>query len=88
MRQLVDFPGAILCDENLSLHQNDATVFGGSLAAVFFACESKTIEHRESELKACLSFQKAHKSVSWSKTRVRHHHCVPFMGCDFIDSEP
>ena len=27
--QLVDFPGAILCDENVSLHQNDAAIFGG-----------------------------------------------------------
>jgi hypothetical protein len=37
LRQLVDFPGAILCDENVSLHQNDAAIFGGVSTASYAA---------------------------------------------------
>ncbi|CAK9047918.1 unnamed protein product [Durusdinium trenchii] len=39
--RLVDFPGAILCDENLSLHQNDATVFGGGDCVVVLVIDAQ-----------------------------------------------
>eukprot|EP00435_Cladocopium_sp_Y103_P016026 s641_g4.t1 len=39
--RLVDFPGAILCDENVSLHQNDAAIFGGGDCVVVLVIDAQ-----------------------------------------------